>query len=473
MGSIRKRSDGEGLFLDFRYRSKRCREQTALPDTASNRAKLQKLLDRIEYEIKTGTFDYAKTFPGSRMAAKVVADSLTVPVAANPIAGALAATAVAGLPAAAAHAPRAARPRLAEFAALWVAESEIGWRRSHRRTVGDIIDRHLLPAFGERVVDDITKADILSFRSTLAKVPGRKGQTLSAKRINAIIGLLRQILNEAADRFDFSTPYRNIRPLRQVRPDVEPFTFDEVATLLASVRADFRTYYTVRFFTGMRTGEIDGLKWQYVDFERRQILIRETLIMGEEDGTKTEGSRREIQMSQVVFDALHEQARATRQLSPYVFCSREGRPLDHNNVTKRVWYPLLRHLGLNARRPYQSRHTAATLWLAAGENPLWIARQLGHASTEMLFKVYGRFVPNLTRQDGSAFERLLLQRGAAPVHTGPPDVSLPGVDSAGTSRPDADVSAPLSPHPDPLTHPAASARAAAPISTPFQGAHHG
>jgi integrase len=50
--------------------------------------------------------------------------------------------------------------------------------------------------------------------------------------------------------------------------------------------------------------------------------------------------------------------------------------------------------------------------LAAGENPLWIARQMGHTSTEMLFKVYGRFVPNLTRQDGSAFERLLLQSGA-------------------------------------------------------------
>ncbi|HOI66111.1 MAG TPA: site-specific integrase, partial [Thiomonas arsenitoxydans] len=48
------------------------------------------------------------------------------------------------------------------------------------------------------------------------------------------------------------------------------------------------------------------------------------------------------------------------------------------------------------------------LWLAAGENPEWIARQMGHTSTEMLFKVYSRYVPNLTRRDGSAFERLLI-----------------------------------------------------------------
>jgi integrase len=45
--------------------------------------------------------------------------------------------------------------------------------------------------------------------------------------------------------------------------------------------------------------------------------------------------------------------------------------------------------------------------LGAGENPEWIARQLGHATTEMLFRVYSRYVPNLTRRDGSAFERLL------------------------------------------------------------------
>jgi len=72
-----------------------------------------------------------------------------------------------------------------------------------------------------------------------------------------------------------------------------------------------------------------------------------------------------------------------------------------------VWKSLLRHLGLKDRRAYQCRHTAATLWLGSGENPEWIARQLGHSTTEMLFRVYSRYVPNLTRRDGSAFERML------------------------------------------------------------------
>lgn len=88
-----------------------------------------------------------------------------------------------------------------------------------------------------------------------------------------------------------------------------------------------------------------------------------------------------------------------------------GNPLNHNNVTKRVWYPLLDELGLKRRNPYQTRHTAATLWLAAGESPEWIARQMGHSTTRMLFTVYSRYVPNLTRQDGSAMDRLLVAKG--------------------------------------------------------------
>jgi integrase len=122
---------------------------------------------------------------------------------------------------------------------------------------------------------------------------------------------------------------------------------------------------------------------------------------------------REIAISQRVFDALKAQEALTRHLGEYVFCSRTGLPIDLHNFLCRVWNPLLDHLGLARRRPYQMRHTAATLWLASGESPEWIATQLGHSTTEMLFRVYSRYVPNLTRKDGSAFERMLAASGTA------------------------------------------------------------
>ena len=287
----------------------------------------------------------------------------------------------------------------------------VQWRRSHYDTVRLTLRKYLIPRFGEQEVGRITKADILDFRSSLAKVPGRKGQaSLSAERINHIMTPLRMILNEAANRYEFTSPYQGIKSLKVPRTDVEPFTLDEVKQMIAAVRPDFRNYLTVRFFTGMRTSEIHGLKWRHVDFERRQILVREALVQGETVYTKNDGSFRSIDLSGLVVDALRDQQAATGQFD-YVFCTRKGQPLNHNNVTNRVWHPLLRLLGLRPRRPYQTRHTAATLWLAAGESPEWIARQMGHTTTEMLFRVYSRYVPNLTRQDGSAMERLLKAHG--------------------------------------------------------------
>jgi len=397
MGSVRCRKDTGHLFFDFRFSGSRCREQTVLPDTAANRKKMKTVLERIEADIALGVFDYRRFFPESAFVAQFDVSTNTS-TAAPPVVTTL---------------------LFRDFAETWYHENEVSWRRSYRKTVRATIARHLIPRFGDKSMAMITKADVLGFRADLARERGRmKGECLSNRRINAVLTPLRQILNEAADRHGFATPFVNIKPLKVKRSEVDPFTMDEVSRIVATVRADFRSYYTVRFFTGMRTGEIDGLKWKYVDFERRIILVRETIVNGEEDETKTDSSQRDITISQPVYEALRAQETASRGISAFVFCNRDGGPLDHANITNRVWYPLLLHLGLSARRPYQTRHTAATLWLAAGESPEWIARQLGHTTTEMLFRVYSRFVPNLTRKDGSAFERLLTSTFALPPDRG-------------------------------------------------------
>lgn len=386
MANIRVRKETGKLFLDFRYRNTRCREQTALDDTPANRRQLKKVLDKIEAEMTLGSFEYARYFPNSPLA-----EEMSKPVTQGSF---------------------TSTPLFREFADTWLREMKIQWRESHYDTVSDTFKKHLKPAFGDKEISLITKADILNFRSSLATIPGRTNGRLSATRINHIMTPLRMILNEAADRYDFVSPYRGIKSLKVPKTDVQPFTLDEVRLILDAVRKDFRSYFTARFFTGMRTSEIDGLKWKYVDFSRNQILVREAWVRGKSVYTKNDGSQREINMSQPVIDALKAQHAITGDME-YVFCTRDGTPLSHSNVTKRVWYPLLRHLGLVARRPYQTRHTAATLWLAAGESPEYIARQMGHSTTEMLFRVYSRYVPNLTRQDGSAFDRLLQQHDLA------------------------------------------------------------
>ena len=382
MSKIRARKETQTLYFDFNFKGLCCREQTTLTDNAANRRRLQKVLDKIDAEITLWVFEYGKYFPHSPMAKKI-ANRFSFSTASK-------------------------APRFTDFAKQWMNEMKVQWRETHYKTNQGILDQYLFPKFGQRDVSTITKAEIMEFRASLSDLKGRKNNQLSNSRINHIMTPLRMVLNEAANRYNFSSPFHGIRSLKIPKSDVEPFSIEEVRLLLDTVRADFKNYLAVRFFTGMRSSEVNGLQWKNVDFARKQILVRQALVAGKLIYTKNDGSYREITMSELVFDALTEQKQATGE-TEYVFCGRTGNPLSNTNFTKRVWYPLLSYLGLSKRRPYQTRHTAATLWLASGESPEWIARQMGHATTEMLFRVYSRYVPNLTRQDGSAFERLIKQ----------------------------------------------------------------
>lgn len=379
------------------YLGKRCRELTALNDTKTNRKRLEKELAKIEAGIVAGTFRYEDYFPESNALEMVRKLELKQQININHSSAIrLSNSAIVS-------------PYFGEFVRQWLRENSPLWRKSHLINIESIVNKHLLTAFSTKRMAEITRIDILNFRTSLTKLPGRCGnKRMSNNRINKIMDPLKRIFDEASDRYGFISPYLNIKKLKTNKSDVNPFSLIEVQKILRVVRKDYKNYYTVRFFTGMRTGEIDGLKWRYVDFERRLIMIRETIVMGDEDYTKNDHSQRDIQMSEPVFYALKQQYECTYEVSEFVFCNKQGAVLDHNNITKRIWYPLLARIGLEKRRPYQSRHTTATLWLAAGEAPEWIAKQMGHSSTEMLFKVYSRFVPNLTRKDGSAFEKLLL-----------------------------------------------------------------
>lgn len=406
MSHIRVRPETGLLYFDFQYLKVRCREQSNLRDTPENRKLMERVMAGIAAEIKKGSFRYRSAFPSSRNLEKIeVLEAqqfqAAPPLVSIPMANQPARQAVENI-------SSAGHPTFAEFAEKFIVENESLWKRSNIRTKRDILEKWLIPQFGKRVISSITKQDLLEFRSVLAKAPGKKpGTTMSASRINHVMTSIKQVLDEAADRFNFTTPYQNIKRMRIKKTDVTPFTIEEVEMIIKYCREDFRDYFTVKFFTGMRPGEIHGLKWKYVDFEKRLITIRETIVDDYEETPKTADSNRDIQMAPQVYEALKTQWEVTGKKSAYVFANGNGGALTNRNMSNRVWYPMLRSLGLKLRTPYQTRHTFATLMLAAGESPEWIAFQMGHSSTEMLFKVYSRYVPNLTRRDGSAFERML------------------------------------------------------------------
>lgn len=384
MAKVRVRPETRTLYLDFQYRGVRCREQTALPDTPGNRRAVESLAKRVEKEILKGSFDYASLFPNSPKSRHFPGELGD-------------------------DAETHATPTFAEFAELWVTESTPRWRLRYQRYIRETLDRIVLPILGDKVLAVIDRGHLLGFQAEVAKRAGRGGQSVSAKRINKLMSLVKAILNEGCDRYGLRSPARTIKPLKQKRSDVMPFSLEEVELLIARIRDDYRPYITVRLLSGLRTGEADGLQWQDVDFASGTFRIDRTYSRDGDGGTKTESSRRVIPMVPQVRAAFEDQRIRSIAGCPWVFHTPQGSPIDAVNFTNRIWKPLLRNIGLKQRPPYQMRHTAATLMLASGENPEWIASVLGHSTSEMLFRIYSRFVPNLTRNDGRAFAGLVTE----------------------------------------------------------------
>lgn len=376
------------LVLQFRYRGQRCREQTQLPDNKPNRNRLERLLKRIEAEIVLDTFDYSAYFPKSSMAKRFAEVKRREETAKSYF-----------------EAPES--PKFQEFAEIWLDEMKVEWSHGHLVDVEGVLNKYLIPTFGSKRISAINKAQIMQFRSFLAKVPGRNAQCLSPSRINHIMTPLRMILNEAADRYDFTPAWKNIKALKVGRTEVDPFSLEEVERFLKHVDEEYHAYYVTRFFTGMRTGEVDGLMWEGVDLENKTITVSQSIVRGRLKGLKTDGSYRVIQLTDRVVEALEKHCVSADKKLKYVFTNAQNRHLNYAVVARSVWYPAIERAGLKRRNPYQTRHTFATLLLAAGESPEWIANQMGHTTTTMLFRVYSRYVPNLTRRDGSAFAAFL------------------------------------------------------------------
>ncbi len=387
MSKICTRKETNKLYFDFTYRGKRCREQTALSSTASNIKQLQKVLSKIDAEIILGVFEYGTYFPNSK---NVQVFARLTELEQKPQ-------------------QQGGVPIFREFADDWFLEKEVEWRKSHISAIRCTLDKYILPFLGKKYLDEVTRQDIFTFRAKLKKHPGRDhGTTLSHSRINHIMDPLHMILSEGPKRYKFEFVFEGIKRLKVPKTDVQPFSMQEVQQIINTVRTDFRQYFIIRFFTGMRTSEVHGLQWKNVDFENQKIVIHVAWVSGEVVDVKNDGSYREIDMSPPVLESLKAQQQVTGHLE-FVFSTVSATPFNSGNVARRVWYPLLRYLEFDKRRMYQTRHTAATLWLASGESPEWIARQMGHTDTTMLFTVYSRYVPNLRQRDGSAFENMLKQ----------------------------------------------------------------
>ena len=299
---------------------------------------------------------------------------------------------------------------LEDFSRGWFEGMAVGWRDTTRDAVRTILRAHLLPALGKREVTEVSRADVLAFRTRLAAQRSPSGHMLSPRRINRVIDVLGQVLSERELQLGILNPCRQLRRIPHRRAIIRPFSLPELQRVVDVAPEHLRDYLWIRGLTGLRSGEANGLCWDQVDWDNLTLTIRAARVRGRQVLPKNEFSERVIALTPTLQDALFRQWTRTGSESGFVFLSVRGCPLDSSNFGRRDWPRLLDAARLSHRSPETLRHTAATLMLAAGEAPTFVARTLGHSDCRMLFSTYARFVANtLGPVDGQRLEAAILQ----------------------------------------------------------------
>ena len=311
-------------------------------------------------------------------------------------------------------------PTFGAFAQGWLKEGRPGWKHSTDVQYTTVLDSHLLPAFKDLRVSQITESKVAPWLSQL------RAGGLSPRRCNLVLTILRMILRVARRRrFIREDALLDVRRFKAPRAAVDPFSPEEIAVFLRACPSWWRQYFEVAFGTGLRPGEQGTLRWDDYDAGRATLTVRAATYRGVEATPKTESSARTIDVTPMVMDALKRQR--AQQAAAYlkkgkgmpepeqdfIFTSPNGNRVHPNHLRDYVWKRTLQKAKLRQRPSYQTRHTFASVALQAGEDPAWVARTLGHRGLGLLFDTYGAFIRNRSRKDGSAFASALSQATVA------------------------------------------------------------
>lgn len=383
--SIRQLKNESRVQIAFSYQGKQCREllqtgkinKTSLEYAASLRAEIRR-------KIADGSFDYAAYFPDSPVARLF-----------NP-----------------------AR-KWVTLEALLKRQAAIYEKQAMDGTISastlllytKVINNRLIPKWGHLGIADLSPVALRTWISQLG---------VTAKTVRNILTPLRSVLEDAVnDELIEINPIDRMalgkllkQTARKSEYEVDPFTQDEVEKLLHHARADERPLVQFWLETGLRTGELLALTHSQVDFENKQLIINANIVTGMIDGKiqpvmkapKTAAGTRTVDLSEKAMQALRQQQLLWPGTDRVWINPASGEPwVNESQLRKILWVPLVKRSKVTYRNPYQCRHTYASTLLTAGANPFWLASQMGHVDAEMVFKIYGKWIPDNYKKQSVKF----------------------------------------------------------------------
>ncbi len=274
------------------------------------------------------------------------------------------------------------------------------------------LNNYLIPFFGDMKFSEFN-ADAFERFISWARKRKLRNKSVSNTSINKFFNPLRMIYTRVTIKYGWGTfynPFFGFERLPEDDPEeIMPFSLKEQEQIQQIVTPHWKPYFDVAFRIGLRPGEQMGLKPGDIDWDKGVLHIRRAITLDEEgkrvEGkTKTKYSRRNIKLTEAMLTPLLEQKAIYESFKgEYFFCAEMGGPVDLSNLRKKVWEPALNGAGLAVREMKQTRHSFATNALIYGENPLWIAKVMGHHNTNMIIRVYMKYIADAKgTTDGSS-----------------------------------------------------------------------
>lgn len=305
-----------------------------------------------------------------------------------------------------------------EYLERWLKDAVKGTvRQSTFEVHRHMVQPHIVPALGRLKLKDLNPAHVRGFYRE------KLDSGLSAATVRKMHSVLHKALKQAV--LDGLVP-RNVceavKPPKVERKEITPLDREQAKSLLKAASGDrLEALYVLAVHTGMREGELLGLKWEDVDLERGVLRLRHALLR--EGGKtalgdlKTPKSRRSVKLTHAAVDALRshlerqleemERMGSLYQPGGLVFATESGTLINPSNLRSRSFKPLLKRAGLPDICFHDLRHTCATLLLSQGTHPKLVQELLGHATIAMTLDTYSHFLPSMGDQTVRAMEAAL------------------------------------------------------------------
>lgn len=362
---------GKSLRVAFRYKGKTVHESIPGGSTPENLARWEALDPILQQDIRDGTFDYDRYFPWSK---------------------------------------RAAANLFGTYLDTWLKIKGNELAASSFKSYTAIADCHLRPKWQSRDVSSIDHIEIQEW------VQSDLMPKLHSKTIKGVVSCMGQVFRLYRTRnHDAHDPTEGIY-IRQPDPEeADPFTREEIRQIMRTHADDPGQLNLFEFmaWSGPRISEGIAIAWEDVDLERGEVSFQRALVSRQYKVTKTRRSKRKLKLLRPALNALRRQHELTgnrpattvgvvdrdnrtvkqRSLS-FVFLAPSGEPFkDADQYRTQFWGPHLKMAGVRYRGPNQCRHTFASQLLTSGAvNVEWLADQMGHTSTAMIWRHYGKWI---------------------------------------------------------------------------------